>query len=457
VRLLAKHLIATAALLLAAAFAAAAPAAARDLHIGLDADTSTLGAAEQDHVLDTGAGWLRERLDWRRVEPADDSWDWSWSDAWFASAAERGLRVLPVLGAPPCWAVPRSARRGRCRRAFPASEAEFAEYVAAVVARYGPGGAFWSSDPALDGGLAPRWFEIWDEPYRRHGRHGTVDPGRYGQLFSAASVAGRAQHPAARFLIASARDVFDTSSSRWVNWADAVVDAVPGIGADVDGIAVHPFPGAKAPTTPPADGRDASFENTGAIWADWAAQGVVKPVWITAVGYSSCDDGAVACVPGATQSDREAQKATWLGEILDTLSSDDYAYVHAVFVHELRQWRDISLPTADPADWFGLIDPDGAPLPAWGLFADAVAEHDGLPVADTTITSQTLGSGTASFSFAANDPTATFECRLDGGPWTPCTSPASYGGLAAGSHSFRVRAVNALATETTPAISVWIG
>ena len=68
----------------------------------------------------------------------------------------------------------------------------------------------------------------------------------------------------------------------------------------------------------------------------------------------------------------------------------------------------------------------------------------GTPVAELTATK--TGFGNAAFRFVSNDPVATFECQLDGGSWAACTSPRNYSGLAAGSHTFRVRAVNEVAT-----------
>lgn len=450
-----KHLIAVAAVLLATLLAAAAPAAARDLHIGIDANTRAwaIPGEEQDDILETGAGWIREELYWDEIEATDDTWDWTDTDLWFEDAAERGLRVLPLLSGTPCWAVARPT--GPCWRNYPDSDAEYGEFVAAVVGRYGPGGSFWSANPTLDDDLATRWYEIWNEPYFPYTVAGVISPRRYARLFRAASAAGRTQNAASRFLYSSNVDVFDTTVSRWVNWADTSVNEIPTLGSYIDGIAVHPYPGGKDPDTPPVNGSDASFKNTDRIWSDWAGEGIRKPIWITEVGYSSCDDGGDECVPGATQGAREATKAAWLREIFDQLGTDDYGYVHAVFLYRLRQWSDFSIPTSDKEGWFGILDGNTDPLPAWESFADAVAEHDGVPVADSTITSQTLGSGTASFSFRSNDPTATFECRLDAGAWTACTSARSYTGLAAGNHTFRVRAVNALATETTPAIYVW--
>ncbi|MGH2959836.1 MAG: hypothetical protein ACRDKE_09540 [Solirubrobacterales bacterium] len=61
----------------------------------------------------------------------------------------------------------------------------------------------------------------------------------------------------------------------------------------------------------------------------------------------------------------------------------------------------------------------------------------------------------ATFSFVTGNPSGTgYECRLDGGAWTVCTSPRSYTGLANGAHQFCVRATNA-AGPGAEACRVW--
>jgi hypothetical protein len=79
---------------------------------------------------------------------------------------------------------------------------------------------------------------------------------------------------------------------------------------------------------------------------------------------------------------------------------------------------------------------------------------------DTTITagpSGTVTSTTAQFSFTSNEP-GSFECRLDGqSVFTACTSPVSYTGLAAGSHTFSVRATDIAGNvDATPATRTWM-
>ena len=65
-------------------------------------------------------------------------------------------------------------------------------------------------------------------------------------------------------------------------------------------------------------------------------------------------------------------------------------------------------------------------------------------------------SADASFAFSASEGSSTFECELDGGGFSSCASPKSYTSLSDGSHTFKVRAVDAAGnTDATPAQSTW--
>jgi hypothetical protein len=65
-------------------------------------------------------------------------------------------------------------------------------------------------------------------------------------------------------------------------------------------------------------------------------------------------------------------------------------------------------------------------------------------------------STTASFVFADSEAGLGFLCRLDGGPFAPCTSPASYAALADGAHTFGVRSVDAAGNAGDPSSYTWV-
>jgi hypothetical protein len=83
---------------------------------------------------------------------------------------------------------------------------------------------------------------------------------------------------------------------------------------------------------------------------------------------------------------------------------------------------------------------------------------------DNTVPSTTINSGpsgtvqnpNATFTFSSDDNSATFECQLDGGSYTACTSPKNLTNLSLASHTFNVRAKDANGNvDATPATQTW--
>jgi hypothetical protein len=100
---------------------------------------------------------------------------------------------------------------------------------------------------------------------------------------------------------------------------------------------------------------------------------------------------------------------------------------------------------------------------------DAAGNADPLPARyswtidltppDTMITGQPAdptNSISADIVFASTEAESTFQCSLDGGVYTTCSSPHSFTGLAAGMHAFDVKATDVVGNaDPTPARYAW--
>jgi hypothetical protein len=97
-------------------------------------------------------------------------------------------------------------------------------------------------------------------------------------------------------------------------------------------------------------------------------------------------------------------------------------------------------------DGFGPGDPVNQ-----GFVVDTTAPETAIDSGPPSTTDST--SATISFLSPDSDAVA-FECSLDGGVWRTCTSPASYAGLAEGSHTFGVRAVDGAGNRDATAAAI---
>lgn len=424
-------------------------AEARNLYFGISANSRTEGVSAQNLAAEAGVTRLREDLYWYVIEPANDEWSWTATDQMYLTAAERGMSILPIPNSPPCWAVPAGTEAGLCKETYPVGNAEYAEFVAEIAKRYGPGGDFWKSHPQYSSIAIPQ-IEIWNEPYLDDSMYEAGEEDRYASLYKAAVIAGRQANPATRYLIASTIDArTGAEPSDYVKWAQTLIASEPSIGSYIDGLAVHPYPGSHKISYQPENGTDEAFVNVRKDYERWKALGVNKPVWITEVGYSSCADGAEHCVPGSTQAEREKVKAEYLAELLGALGKDEYAFVHAVYLYNLEQWTPASEPNALKSNWYGIAyGPTNEHLPAWNSFVSKRELFNGVPEPNTTITAMTGSGQNREFYFAVNDSTARAECQTGTSTtWFFCVSPYHL----KGSSSFRVRGINAEAVESTPA------
>ena len=144
-----------------------------------------------------GFGWVRQRIDWSRIEPQPGTFQWAWSDETLSAITAAGLVPVVVLEGSPAWArdgkdrPPQgfSANDRPWRFSPPATPETFARFAAAFADRY--------QDTV-------RFYQIWDEPnIAPHWGNRLIDPVRYARLLRAAAIAVRAADPDAVILAAA--------------------------------------------------------------------------------------------------------------------------------------------------------------------------------------------------------------------------------------------------------------
>jgi YVTN family beta-propeller protein len=116
----------------------------------------------------------------------------------------------------------------------------------------------------------------------------------------------------------------------------------------------------------------------------------------------------------------------------------------------VTNWGDGTVTPIDTA-----TNTTGTPIPV-GSGPEQIAFAP-IPL-DTSIDSHPVdptNSNGATFTFSANQVRSSFQCELDGGGFSPCTSPQTYTNLGDGSHTFAVRAINGEEIDTTPASFSW--
>src|SRR3954453_22210516 len=97
--------------------------------------------AEAQRMRSQGVESWRTEFAWDLIEPQRGVFDWSDADRRVAAAAHAGIDVLALVVRAPAWAYGGSADPF----VPPRDPADYAAFVSALIARYGPSGSFWAA------------------------------------------------------------------------------------------------------------------------------------------------------------------------------------------------------------------------------------------------------------------------------------------------------------------------
>jgi hypothetical protein len=423
-----------------------------------------------DGMQAAGVTRVRETLEWRDIEAApgeNPRFRWSDSDRRFFSFAKRDISALPTI----------INRRAGLPSDPAAADDAYAEFMSALAARYGAGGTFWAENRHLDASLAPREYEVWTAANGTAGAwDGSPSAAEYAATYDRARSALRAIDPGSR-AIASLLDGGPGGSA--AGFIRGMVAARPGLAGEIDGVYVM---GGSARSTAELEGLVASVRTA------LEASGNPRARLYVGLGVPTQGSGAMT----------EDERAAFLGDAASSLPRADCG-VNGLFANA---WVTAEADATNPFDWYGIASrADGSAYPSGATYAATAAtflgygtesaaraathpcmrepldrDRDGAPdpvdeaPLDPAVNQPTAGPpDTPAFTAAppewsnTSSPTLTYtsataeayHCRLDDGPWEPCTGSSPLSGLAQGEHAFRARAVDALGMVSPVSTHRW--
>jgi Glycosyl hydrolase catalytic core len=310
-----------------------------------------------------GVRIFRTQLYWRGMEPNPGQFNFASSDAVVGAAASEGVRILPYLAGSPPWVTGCTGDQIICDATPPRSHAEIAawrSFVAKVVARYGPGGQYWT-DPTLYQaqypGHAPvpiKSWQIWNEPNLKRFFRPRPSARSYVKLLKVAAKTIRGKNSKAQIVLAGlAPGLKGSKTAILMKTYLRSLYRVRGAKRYFDAVAIHPY----------APNLNELATNLN------IARGIMNhagdrrtPIWLTEVGWGSGPANA-----GDPHSKGLQGQAALIGKSF------------RLFVHRRGHWRLAKVfyfswtdtPGGTGGSWYlnaGLLYADLTPKPAWSKF-----------------------------------------------------------------------------------------
>jgi hypothetical protein len=292
----ARALTAASAVVLALGVLAASAAAVPARFFGV-VPQSTLSQEQFSTLKKGGVREMRVSLIWGAIQPTRGAHNWSEFDPVVERAARSGIELLPFVVGAPSWAVPSANVPGTGGAKAPAhlpvagtAATAWSSFLQAAVARYGPGGTYWSENPLVPDRPINVW-QIWNEPNFKY-FVAKPNPTEYGKLVKASSAAIKSVDPSAQVLLAGlfakpagarylkGKKVIHAASPNYFAsyFLERMYRTNPGIKSRFQGVALHPYV-ARYRQLP------AEIEELRGVMT--RAGDAAKGLWITELGWSS--------------------------------------------------------------------------------------------------------------------------------------------------------------------------
>jgi hypothetical protein len=230
----------------------------------------------------------------------------------------------------------------------------YREWVIDFIKRYGPGGAFWSAHPELDGSrYAITSVELGNEPY-----FGEMSAAEYADTVRPTLEEIHRLGLPVKVVLDSRVYGNDTS------WMDTLYQRIPDLNSLFYAFADHPYWYGHDPAESSAAGPFGRIETLRKRMIEQGA--AKKPIFITEYGESTADCGE-ECVDEQTQAEH-------LQEMISAITTHPAWGVEMLSVFQLR---DRGTDSSDRERQFGLLREDGSEKPAYGIVEAAMQQYRG--------------------------------------------------------------------------------
>ncbi len=312
-----------------------------------------------------GATWVRQVADWRTLEKAQGTLDYSSLDGLIAAYSSANLKVLLTLTNAPDWARPTSQEDGP-----PSDSGTFAAFAGAIAEHF-------------KGQVSA--YEIWNEPNLRKNWNGRpLSAAGYVELLRRAYTAIKAVDRGALVISAG------LSPTGFNDGVNAIDDRVflkqaytAGIASYVDAIGVHPGGWANPPDSSccqASPGVTGWFNSRSFYFRDTLSDDrqimkdngdSAKFIWVTAFGWGANEGVADASTVndnsfGFVKFTSQAKQAQYVTRALEI--GRDLSFVGPMFVDNLNGCQaagsDASASGFYPC-YYALLDASGSPRPAY--------------------------------------------------------------------------------------------
>jgi hypothetical protein len=298
-----------------------------------------------------GVKWIREDFSWPQLEPVKGVYDWHLADQLMKGASSARLNVLPIVNHTPAWASSDPSGAGGSTWP-PTSNADYARFVDAIVARYGRGGWFWKAHPNLTP-VPITAVQLWNEPWGFFSWKPNPDPARYAALAKAGARAAKGRDP--NIKVITVGDILQSRTDKVARpWLAELVKDRELVGlTDAWGVATYPGPRNQGPY----DTRSRPEYNFGRVRLvrDMTlAAGAGKPIWITEMGWSTG--------PNDPEGISEAKQAEYLNDATRRAVDEWGGFVEKAFIYSWDRYLDAA---DNGVKIYGMRRDNDTVLPAW--------------------------------------------------------------------------------------------